>query len=339
MKTLSGVEVFAVGKWNGQEFTSSDLDGMVRAFNQLKLSGRLPVKLGHNTDDSEPAVGWITSLAREGDRLVASLSHVPDELVDSIRDGRFRHVSIELLKNVTFNGNTYPWVPDGLAILGAARPAVDVLAGLHQAMMASTLSGIAFGARIAFSRDDAGGSGGSGADAAAQLERDRQQLAREREQFRAERALMRRERVTFQLESLVERGQLLPRSVAMARKQLRLDDDEAILALQDAELAEFVSDRQDADRDQLTRNRSHQGGGRVELSSDGPDSPVRESPDAELLRRAQELVDQRAREGRPFKEGPGQLPPIAQAGQIIMRRDKDLSARYFSYPDTRWGGR
>src|SRR5688572_1232018 len=49
---------------------------------------------GHTDDDTQPAQGWITALERRGEKLVATLSQVPDELVDAIKAGRFRHVSI-----------------------------------------------------------------------------------------------------------------------------------------------------------------------------------------------------------------------------------------------------
>ena len=36
MKTLKGIEVFAVGKWNGMTFQSHDIESMAAAFGDLK---------------------------------------------------------------------------------------------------------------------------------------------------------------------------------------------------------------------------------------------------------------------------------------------------------------
>jgi hypothetical protein len=149
---LDNVEAFAVGTWNGKTFSEADLDEMVTAFDALGLAGKLPVKLGHTTKDSEPAQGWISALRREGGKLLAKLTQVPKDLIDEIKEGRWRHVSIELLRDVKANGKTYRWVPDALAILGAARPAVESLAGLHT-LVASALPGFTWRERLAFSRD------------------------------------------------------------------------------------------------------------------------------------------------------------------------------------------
>lgn len=103
------------------------------------------------------AVSRSPQLRRDGDRLLATLAQVPVELVDEIKAGRWRHVSIELLADVVAGGESYPWVPAGLAILGAARPAVDVLKPLHQLIARALPAGARFRERLAFSRspDDA----------------------------------------------------------------------------------------------------------------------------------------------------------------------------------------
>lgn len=132
MGTLERTEIFAVGTWNDSTFTEEDLDHLVEGFNAEGLAGRLPVKLGHTAPDTDPARGWLTRVWREGDRLLARIEQVPDEIIEGIRTGAWRHVSVELLRNfTTAAGNTYKWLLDGLALLGAARPAVEVLEPLH----------------------------------------------------------------------------------------------------------------------------------------------------------------------------------------------------------------
>jgi hypothetical protein len=139
MATLEGIEIFATGEWNGQEFATADLDDIELGFDEEQLAGRLPVKLGHSAPDTEPARGWISRVWREGDRLLATLSDVPQDVVDGIKSGAWRHVSVELLKGVTTAaGRTYRYLLDGLALLGAARPAVSVLKPLHESMSGKT---------------------------------------------------------------------------------------------------------------------------------------------------------------------------------------------------------
>jgi hypothetical protein len=150
MATLDGIQIFAVGKWNGTEFDRVDLDGLVSAFEDEQQAGRLPVKLGHSAPDTEPSRGWIEKIWREGDKLLARIDQVPQEIVDGIKSGAWRHVSVELLKEVqTAAGRSYRWMLDGLALLGAARPAVDVLKPLHESL-SSRATGATFAARLAF---------------------------------------------------------------------------------------------------------------------------------------------------------------------------------------------
>lgn len=157
MAELKGVEVFDTGTNNGIRFEDDDLDEMVRGFDEQSQAGKLAAKIGHTTDDTAPAMGWIQRLYRRGSKLVADLGQVSEEVIEQIKDGRWRHVSIELLKDVTTrDGKNYRWLLDGLAILGAARPAVESLAGLHTLFQRST-PGVRFAERLAFSRtpDDA----------------------------------------------------------------------------------------------------------------------------------------------------------------------------------------
>ena len=57
---LKGAEIFDVGTHNGRTFVD-DLTGIERSFDALGLSGRIPLKLGHDGDD---AARW-----RAGPRL------------------------------------------------------------------------------------------------------------------------------------------------------------------------------------------------------------------------------------------------------------------------------
>ena len=135
MATIERVEIFATGTWNGSTFQTEDLDEMVAGFEAEGQSGALPVKLGHTAPDTEPARGWLSAVWREGDKLLARVEQVPDDIIDGIKSGAWRHVSVELLRNfTTATGRTYRWLLDGLALLGAARPAVGVLQPLDRAV-------------------------------------------------------------------------------------------------------------------------------------------------------------------------------------------------------------
>jgi hypothetical protein len=82
--------------------------------------------------------------------LLADLDDVPAEVVDEIRAGRWRFVSIEVLADAVKNGERYDWVPSGLALLGSARPACDVLKPLHESLSRRVGGGLTFRAAHAF---------------------------------------------------------------------------------------------------------------------------------------------------------------------------------------------
>jgi DNA-binding transcriptional regulator YhcF (GntR family) len=156
MADLKAQEIFAAGTWNGMTFTDADLDGMVAAFNGLGLAGKVPLKFGHDSakpvKDGKPALGWVQRLYREGRRLMADFSNVPDAVMTAIREKLYKHVSVELLQNVKAGTREIPWVPDAVALLGADQPAVGILKEL-EALTMSARTVLRFDARVAFTRD------------------------------------------------------------------------------------------------------------------------------------------------------------------------------------------
>lgn len=130
---LDGVEVFAVGEWNGMPFSAKDLDQIVDSFNKTKDRLKPYVKLGHNDkqplleNDGLPAAGWVESLKRVGNKLVAKLSKVPAKIKDLIEAGAFRRVSVELIPKYRIGDEVHDMAMAGLALLGAKTPAVDTL--------------------------------------------------------------------------------------------------------------------------------------------------------------------------------------------------------------------
>lgn len=104
--TLNGVEIFEVGKHRGKDYTSQDLDDMVRNFDEFckgqKPGFHVPAVLGHEEDQDLldrsdlPAAGWASHIYREGDKLLADFDDVPDEIADLVRNKRYRTCSSEV---------------------------------------------------------------------------------------------------------------------------------------------------------------------------------------------------------------------------------------------------
>lgn len=128
--TLSGVEIFRAGTWNGDKYSTDDLDEMVRAFG--KTGFRPPVKLGHRERSGEPAMGWVANLRRVGEKLVADLEDIPKRVFKAIKDRKFDSVSSEIFWNLKRNGKTFKRALKAVAILGAEIPAVADLKPLRE---------------------------------------------------------------------------------------------------------------------------------------------------------------------------------------------------------------
>jgi hypothetical protein len=127
-------EVFSTGKWNGDDYTDADLDDMVTNFTELSEIVKPPVKLGHDTSkwkDGLPALGWITGLRKEGSKLIAKFSDVPEIVYKAIKNKLYKRVSSEIYWNYKHAGKVFKRVFAGLALLGADTPAVTNLKDLE----------------------------------------------------------------------------------------------------------------------------------------------------------------------------------------------------------------
>jgi hypothetical protein len=161
VRLVRGVEIFAPGNWNGDEYTEADLDSMVESFYALKGRVDPPVKLGHTSDEFntelarkmgvEPgvvtgeqgkgqiALGWVENLRRKGSILVADFTNVPEPLAELIESRSYRKVSAEIYIDWKDSGNNYPLVLCGVALLGAEPPAVSTISGLEKVAVYSHL--------------------------------------------------------------------------------------------------------------------------------------------------------------------------------------------------------
>lgn len=158
------VEAFAAGTWNGDKYTQEDLEDMVRNFDALKDTVKPPVKLGHNESqlkdimaDGQPALGWVKSLRCVKDKIIATLTQVPEIVYKAIRSGRYKRVSSEIYWNYKQGGKVFNKVFAGLALLGADIPAVsslkDLEAFLSQSMQDASFERVA---AYSFETDESG---------------------------------------------------------------------------------------------------------------------------------------------------------------------------------------
>jgi hypothetical protein len=128
---LRDVEIFRSGMWNGETYSNRDLDDMIWAFDRVGF--KVPVKIGHAEKSGAPAYGWVASIRRSGDKLVADFEDLSRDLYKAIKDRRFDAVSSEIFWNLNRNGVIFPRVLKAVALLGAETPGVSGLAPLSAA--------------------------------------------------------------------------------------------------------------------------------------------------------------------------------------------------------------
>lgn len=122
------IEIFKTGRFrdsNGIErsYSEEDLDNIVERFNSEATANSYsaPIVKGHPATD-DPSHGWIQRLVRRGRILLAKVKDLSKEVIEDVRSGRYRKVSISLY-------------PDRLlrhvGLLGASQPAVRGLRELE----------------------------------------------------------------------------------------------------------------------------------------------------------------------------------------------------------------
>lgn len=123
MKELLAREIFATGTHNGDRYTVADLDEMVRAFNDLDF--RPALKAGHIEEPGMKALGWVSRLWREGEKLLADFSHIPEDVYSLIVDKKaYDRVSAEVFWDFERAGKVFKRALKAVALLGAEIPAV-----------------------------------------------------------------------------------------------------------------------------------------------------------------------------------------------------------------------
>lgn len=127
-------EIFRAGKRkdaHGTEvnITVADLQQAAQAYNTNFHEA--PLVIGHPTHNA-PAFGWVSRLNVNGDVLTADFKQVDDDLVDLVKQGRYKKVS------ASFYPPTHPsnpvqgsWYLRHVGFLGAAAPAVKGLSAIN----------------------------------------------------------------------------------------------------------------------------------------------------------------------------------------------------------------
>jgi hypothetical protein len=270
---LKNAEILAVGTWEGSQvvtFDESTLDDMVRAFAALNQAGRVPLKLGHNAEqsvtDGHPALGWVQRVWRDGQRLLADFTDIPTIVYEAIRKGLYKFVSSEVLLDSKVGGESFAAVLDAVALLGADIPAVSNLKDLQSLTMARRLEGITFAQRVVFSRRESPtGDKKVMAEektdndklrdltvAEVKIEAERKALDAEKAEFKRsqEAAAAAEKRATInkhrderkaQFDRAVKEGRITSAQRDTGEKLLRFGDDAAVLGVTSADVDEAIS--------------------------------------------------------------------------------------------------
>lgn len=128
---IRGIEIFATGTHNGDEYTEKDLDDMVSAYKALDFKPAL--KVGHVKDKvGSPAYGYVENLRREGQKLLADFSSMHDSVVEAIRKRSYDRLSSEIYFNFKRGKDVFRRALKAVALLGSEVPAVAGLVPLHK---------------------------------------------------------------------------------------------------------------------------------------------------------------------------------------------------------------
>lgn len=115
------LEIFKTGthtSGNGitKTYTSDDLKVIAETYNGQK-DHIAPFVIGHPETDS-PAYGWAKELKLAGEKLLAFVDQVPDGVVDAVKNGHYKKISIAIYPNGLLRH---------IGLLGATPPAVKGL--------------------------------------------------------------------------------------------------------------------------------------------------------------------------------------------------------------------
>lgn len=324
-------EIFAVGKWNGLNFTKEDLQGIADTFNELSSIHKVPLKFGHNSKqpmtDGQPSLGWVSDVWVSGNKLMAKFSQVPEIVMNAIRKGLYKRVSIELDRKVKHKSKFFENILSGVALLGADIPAVNTLEDLNAFMSRSEITGgehVSFSAitgniqegqnmsdvkeleaKLAEAEAKAAKFAANAEKAEAELQAKVDADQREAETARKNRIEFNREAVIEVLEDAVKSNSITPAQRDLYTKTLQVNDDIAMEHIIVQDVKELVGAMDKNDFSSSAKN------------SD-PTDQAEGSADEQLVEKINDIRD----------ENPDM--DFSTAMEKAMRKDKELAKRYFT---------
>lgn len=119
------IEVFKSGKHKSSQgiekfYSDDDIRKIAKIYNEKQSEtnfSEAPLVKGHPVDNA-PALGWVENLAVKGNKLLAKIKDINKELIEEIRDKKFKKVSISLYPDLMLRH---------IGILGAGIPSVKGL--------------------------------------------------------------------------------------------------------------------------------------------------------------------------------------------------------------------
>ena len=361
---MTDVELFAAGTWNGLPFTENDLDGIVSSFDALNLSGRVPLKLGHDGPDvrrdplTQLAMGWVQSVRRVGDKLLGTIE-VPDKVRGLFKDGYLKFVSIELLKDVKASTRKIPWVLDAVALLGTDQPAVGILGDLQSFTMAR--KELEFESCVSFARDDMRpfhSINGDNTDMSndktalqelsdkllalssqvndlqgenrtlkardAEFAQTKARFERLQDDVKRKEIEAHRTKVTGRVESAVKAEDITPAARERFNKVYRVDDDAAVMTISIEDVEEFVRENPNPHKKSRAKRAF------TSLSSPDADIPMDVPVDVEASMRVEAFLRQSGVKAPTDRD-------IQAAAVAMFKSNPELGARYKAAADAQYG--
>ena len=361
---MTDVELFAAGTWNGLPFTESDLDGIVSSFDALNLSGRVPLKLGHDGPDvrrdplTQLSMGWVQSVRRVGDKLLGTIE-VPDKVRGLFKEGYLKFVSIELLKDVKASTRKIPWVLDAVALLGTDQPAVGILSDLQSFTMARRE--LEFESCVSFARADMRpfhSINGDNTDMSndktalqelsdrllalssqvndlqgenralkardAEFAQTRARFERLQDDVKRKEIEAHRAKIAGRVETAVKAEDITPAARERFNKVYRVDDDAAVMVISIDDVEEFVRENPNPHKKPRTKRAF------TSLSSPDADIPMDVPVDVEASMRVEAFLRQSGVKAPTDRD-------IQAAAVAMFKSNPELGARYKAAADAQYG--
>jgi len=94
LTNINGVEILRTGKWRGRDHGDAELDEMVENFEALSEGRDFPLYVvDHPTNPTALKAGIVSKLYRKGQKLLADVAAVPQQIATLWEQNKFRGVS------------------------------------------------------------------------------------------------------------------------------------------------------------------------------------------------------------------------------------------------------